>query len=131
MFDDNDSTRTSRTNFKAEFSGGKGGAVVTGTYVDWSSGTVKALGTDGAGVAAVAAKLGGALVAGSAGPNPIRSCCGCDPKANASRAIGAVVTAATSMLAGISENASTLSLLASAATSIDEGATSLISTAGA
>src|SRR5260370_9048719 len=73
MFDDNDSTRTSRTNFKAEFSGGKGGAVVTGTYVDWSSGTVKALGTDGAGVAAVAAKIRGAPVARSARPHPLRS----------------------------------------------------------
>src|SRR5258708_30300332 len=130
MFDDSDSTATSRTNFRAEFSGGKAGAVVTGTYVDWSSGTVAALGRDGAGVAAVAAKLGGALVKGSAGANPIRSCCGRGLKANASRAIGAGVTAAISMVAGISENASTLSWLASAATSIDAGAASLISTAG-
>src|SRR5258707_10472183 len=131
MFDDIDSTATSRTNFRAEFSGGKAGAVVTGTYGDWSSGTVAAVGRDGAGVAAVAAKLGGALVKGSAGANPIRSCCGCGLEANASRAIGAGVTAAISMLAGISENASTLSWLGAGATSIDAGTAALFLNAAA
>src|SRR5712692_2782429 len=129
MFDESDSTATSRTNFKAEFSGGKAEAVVTGASVNRSSGIVEALGTDGAGAAALAAKLGGALVSGSAGANPIRSCCGCGLKANASGEIGAGVTAGTSIVAGISENASTLSLLGAA--SIDAGAASLISSAGA
>ena len=89
------------------------------------------LGTDGAGAAAVAAKLGGALVSGSAGVNPIRSCCGCVLNANDSREIGPGVTAGISIVAGTSENASTLSVLASGATSSDAGAASLISTAGA